>query len=313
MPVYKKLGLGGAQNLIVLLALLMMVVPAAALAAGPAAVYEPQSDRPENLKAVLKEFEEYAEAARRDWNAPGMAVAVVTDQRLVYARGFGIRRLGGSEPVGLRTIFQIGSAAKAFTAALTAIMVDEGRLRWEDRVLDYLPEFRMYDAWLTRQFTLADLMAQRSGLPPYAGDLQALLGFDREHILRSLRFIKPVSDFRTEFAYQNSLFLAAAAILERATGKSWKDNLQKRLLLPLDLHHTSTGLRALQNAEDAACLHRRIKNKVEVLPPHWPYHDWIYTLGPAGGINSNVLDMAVWLGLHLRQGSFEGRDRKSVV
>ena len=173
----------------------------------------------ETLQKILADFEAYAEQSRKDWGIPGMAISIVQGDKMIYANGFGVKKQGEDDPVNENTIFQIGSTSKAFTAALVAMMVDEGKLNWKDKVIDYLPDFMMYDPWVTREFLIDDVMAQHSGMPGYASDLLSFIGFDRKHIIHSICYIQPISSFRSEFAYMNNLFLVAAALVEEISGK----------------------------------------------------------------------------------------------
>lgn len=290
------------------LVLLGMVWSLAVLSLHPAAAAGgPVKPTPEQLKKVLADFAQYAEQARQAWEVPGMAIAIVQDDQVIFAQGFGVKKMGTKEAVDEHTIFQIGSTSKAFTAALAAMLVDGKKFGWQDRVIDHLTDFRLSDPWVTREFRVEDLMAQRSGLPTHAGDTQAFLGFDRTHMIHSLRYIKPVTSFRSQYAYQNGLFLVAAALLEKCTGKTWETNVQERLFKPLGMSSSSAGLKGLQQAKNAAFLHQKKDGQVTALPPDWPYHFWVYLYGPAGGINSNVLDMTRWLRLQLGRGKFNGQ------
>lgn len=132
-----------------------------------------------------------------------------------HRKAFGVKEVGKTDPITEDTLFQIGSTSKAFTAALVAMMVDEGKVKWNDKVVNYLPDFRMYDPWVTGEFNVTDLMAQRSGMPPYAADSLASFGFDRQYIIHNIRNIKPVGSFRSDFAYQNNLWLVAAELVEK--------------------------------------------------------------------------------------------------
>ncbi|MFM7784130.1 MAG: serine hydrolase domain-containing protein, partial [Gammaproteobacteria bacterium] len=154
---------------------------------------------------------------------PGIAVGVVAGGELVYAKGFGVRARSGAERVDADTLFGIGSNTKAFTAAALALLVDEGKLTWDDRVIDHLPDFRMWDPWVTREFTIRDLLTHRSGLNMGAGDLMFVpkTDFTRAEIIRALRHLKPVSSFRSEFAYDNLLYAVAGEIVPAVNGKSW--------------------------------------------------------------------------------------------
>jgi CubicO group peptidase (beta-lactamase class C family) len=266
-----------------------------------------ETPTPEQLKKILADFEVYAQQAQKDWQVPGMAIAIVADDKVIFAKGFGVKKVGGDDKVDEHTIFQIGSTSKAFTAALMAMLMDEKLLAWQDRVVDRLDQFQMFDPWVTREFRVADLMAQHSGLPPYAGDGQAFMGFDRAHIIHSLRYLKPATSFRSQYAYQNGLFLVAAALVEKYTGKSWEDNLKVRIFEPLGMSATTAGLEGFQQAKNVTFLHQRTGEQVEAIPADWPYHHWVYTYGPAGGINSNILDMTKWLRLQLDKGKFNGK------
>ncbi|MBN2453110.1 MAG: serine hydrolase [Candidatus Omnitrophica bacterium] len=261
-----------------------------------------------NLNTILREFEEYAAKSMADWKVPGMAVVIVQGDDIIYEKAFGVRRLGSPDPVTADTIFQIGSTSKAFTAALVAMLVDGGKVAWNDAVADHLDGFMMNDPWVTRQFTVTDLMAQRSGLPAHAGDTEAILGFSRGHIIDTIRFIKPVTSFRSAYAYQNCLFLAAARLVEKYMEKSWEDSVRERIFTPLGMSSSSADLASFKNSRNVAALHRLIDGRIEELPMDWPSLDWVYILAPAGGINSNIRDMAKWLRLQMGRGSFEGKE-----
>jgi CubicO group peptidase (beta-lactamase class C family) len=146
------------------------------------------------IQALVPSLEEYISANMKSFDVPGLAIGVVAGSKLVYAKDFGVRTKGGA-PVDTQTLFQIGSVAKAFLSTTMAIAVDRGKLHWEDRIIDLDPEFQMRDPWVTREFRVFDLMAQRSGLPPYANEFLTVLGFDRSAQIRSLRYVDPVSSF----------------------------------------------------------------------------------------------------------------------
>jgi len=261
----------------------------------------------EKIKQILAHFEEYAEKGMKERGIPGMAIAIVQGDKIIYKKAFGVKKIGGNDPVTERTIFQIGSTSKAFTSALLAMLVDEGKFHWDDRVIDNLPDFRMYDPWVTREFRVKDLMAQHSGMPSHSGDDQSFLGFGREHIIRSIRYIKPVSSFRLEYAYQNNLFLVAAKLARKYTGKSWEENIKERILLPLDMSESTMDSKSFLEAEDVVYSHKKTGGKVISLPMERPYFEWTYIYGPAGGINSNIIDMAKWLRMQLNGGVFNSK------
>jgi CubicO group peptidase (beta-lactamase class C family) len=147
-------------------------------ATGRIATPAPRGPDAAQLTALLPTFEAYAEQARMMWGTPGMAIAIVHRDRVIYAKGFGVKQQGSTDPVDPHTLFPIGSTSKAFTSALVALLADEEKLRWEDPVVDHVPTFEMSDPWVSRAFMVEDLMAQRSGMQPYAGDLLAVIGFD---------------------------------------------------------------------------------------------------------------------------------------
>jgi CubicO group peptidase (beta-lactamase class C family) len=287
--------------------ILLMVAVFLGDLAGPVAAADVKKPSAEQLKKILADFDQYAESARQAWQVPGMAVAVVVDDKVLFAKGYGVKKVGGSEKVDEHTIFQIGSTSKAFTAALVAMQVDTGKLKWDDQVVEHLPQFQMFDPWVTRQFMVEDLMAQHTGLPQYAGDNEAIMGFDRAHLIHSLYYLKPATSFRSSYAYQNIPFLVAAALVEKYTGKSWEDNIKTSLLQPLGMTSSSTGLKDFNAAKNRTFLHIIKDGKVVALPREWAYNYWVYTYGPAGGINANVIDMAKWVRLQLGQGKFEGK------
>jgi CubicO group peptidase (beta-lactamase class C family) len=242
-----------------------------------------------------------------DWKIPGMAVGIVRDGKIVFAKGFGVKTLGSNDPVTEKTIFQIGSTSKAFTATLVAMLADEGKLKWDDKVIDHVPDFMMYDPWVTREFQVVDLMSQHSGMPGYAADLLFYLGFDRPYIRKSVRYIKPVTSFRSKFAYVNNLWLTAAEIVQRYTGKAWEQALKERIFNPLGMSDSSADMQSFLDAKDASSLHTAIGDKVVALPRDWEFLDWSYIAGPAGAINSNVVDMSKWLIFQMDNGKANGK------
>lgn len=259
------------------------------------------------LEEIFHEFEQYAEKGMDDWQVPGMVIAVVKDNETIYQKTFGVKKVNDTDPVTNNTLFQVGSTTKAFTVALVGMQVDEGKLNWDDKVIDRLPGFRMYDPWVTREFTVTDLMAQRSGLPAHSGDLLPALGYGRDYLRSSLHNMEPVTSFRSTYAYQNIPFLWSAALVENETGKSWEENIEERIFQPLGMSNSSTDMESYRQAGDVAFLHQKRNGSVVALPMDWTYMDWVYTFGPAGGINSNIVDMTKWLRLQMHNGRFEGR------
>ena len=251
----------------------------------------------------------YVEQAMRDWDVPGVAIAVVRNDSVVFAKGYGVRELGKSDRVTTNSLFAIGSTSKAFTSAALGILVDEGKLRWDDPVTKYLPGFQLFDPYVTRELTVRDLLTHRSGLT--RGDLLwHASGYDRAEVLRRVRYLKPTWSFRSNYGYQNIMFLAAGEVVASITGKSWDDFVRERIFTPLGMQRTVTSTRPLTSLGDVAMPHERISGAVR--PVAWLNID---NIGPAGSINSSVAEMAEWLRLQLGQGTYRGRkllDAKTI-
>lgn len=251
----------------------------------------------------LRGLEEYVTRAMREWGIAGLAVAVVENDSVVFARGFGIREVGRAERVDTNTIFAIGSNTKLFTAVASGMLVDEGRLAWDEPVTRYLPGFQLFDPWVTREVTLRDLLSHRTGLGDQAGNMIAFgSANDRGEVLRRTRFIRPSSSFRSRFAYQNLMLLAAGAVAASAAGMSWDEVVAARILRPLGMQSTGTSVNALPRNGNVATPHTSTGASIRPMP--WRNID---NIGPAGSINSSVADMARWLRFLLRDGRVNGR------
>ncbi|MEW6256627.1 MAG: serine hydrolase [Pseudomonadota bacterium] len=257
-----------------------------------------------SVKEALPKLETEVARGMALFGAPGLAMGIVHDDSLVYAKGFGVRAKGGA-PVDPATVFQIGSTTKAFLSTTLAIAVDKGVLRWDDRVADLDPAFQLMDATTTREFRVFDLTAQRSGLPPYANDILTALGFAEDRLIRSLRYAEPMASFRSTFTYTNITHLAAGRMLAHLRGeRDWDAVVAKDILSPLGMTDTSTTAEAIRAAPNHAEGHRWDPQGAVQVPfdPSFPYR-----LGPAGNLNSSVADMSRWLRLQLADGAFEGK------
>lgn len=251
--------------------------------------------------APLQGFDDYVNNAMKDWEVPGVAIAVVKDDKIVFAKGYGVRELGKPDKVDEKTIFAIGSSSKAFTAAALALLVDEKKVQWDDRVTKYLPQFQLFDPYVTREMTVRDMLTHRIGLE--RGDqIWYATPYSRDEVLRRVRFLEPSSSVRSKFGYQNIMYLAAGQIVPSVTQKSWDDFLGERIFSPLGMTDTGTSIRTLSKFNDVATPHVKIEDKVQ--PVAWRLID---NIGPAGSINSNVTDMAQWLRLNLGKGKFGGK------
>jgi CubicO group peptidase (beta-lactamase class C family) len=247
------------------------------------------------------ELGERIERLRETWRVPGLAVAVVADDSVVLARGFGVRREGREASVDPATLFAIGSTTKAFTSTALATLVGQGDLDWDDRVVDHLPAFELKDPWVTHEITLRDLLAHRSGLP--MANLMWLSGeLDADELVRRLRHLEPAAGFRAEMTYQNVLYLVAGRILSRVSGLGWAEFVRGKLLEPLGMDRTRTGVAGLGEAVNVAAPHALVEGR----PVPVPYRD-IDAVGPAGSLLSSATDMARWLRFQIDTGSVSGR------
>src|SRR5262245_36534155 len=276
----------------VLLVLVTLAVPAA-----PAADVTPQG-----VKAVLPELDRLVEQTLKTTGVPGVGVAVVCKDQVVHLKGFGVREAGKAERVDADTVFQLASVSKPLASTVLAALVGEGAIDWDDRVIDHDPGFRLSDPFVTREVTLRDLLCHRSGLPDHAGDLLEDLGYDRAEVLRRLRFAKPASSFRSQFAYTNFGYTEAAVAGARAAGAAWEDLAADKLFRPLGMKSSSFRFADYVAAENRASLHVRAGGKWVARYTRQPDAQ-----SPAGGASSTARDMARWLRLHLAGGKFEGR------
>ena len=240
----------------------------------------------------------YAQRALETFDVPGAAIAVVKDGAVVFSKGYGVRTLGSPAPVDPETLFAIASCSKAFTTAALAILVDEGKISWDDRVIDHLPQFRLYDPWVTREITIRDLVTHRSGFRSGGGDLLWLRStYSRDELIERLRFLKPVRGFRSRYAYSNVMVIVAGQIIPAVTGKSWDAFVAERIFAPLNMSHANSSI--TQRTPDVNWATPHVFMDSEVQPIEIENVD---TLGPAGAINASVSELSKWLLVQLGRG-----------
>lgn len=265
----------------------------------------------EEIPQILDNFEKYAMQAMKDSEIPGMAIGIIYKGEVIYQKAFGVKTAGQNDPVTTDTVFQIGSASKAFTTALMAMMVDEGKFKWTDRVVDLLPDFQLYDSWVNKEFQVRDLVAQHSGMPGYAAGTPGFFDYSRPAIRYFERYIKPVTSFRSEFAYQNCLFMDAAALLEKVTGKTWEQLVEERILQPLGMTNSTPTMEGLIQSANRTLGHRRPNDwhwgSVQPVTSGWPYFNWVYTMGPAGSVSCSIKDLSKWAQFQLNDGTWNGK------
>jgi CubicO group peptidase (beta-lactamase class C family) len=253
--------------------------------------------------AAPPELDAYVARVLKEFEVPGLAVAIVKDGKVVLTKGYGVRRLGELALVDEQTLFGIASNTKAFTAAALAILVDEGKINWDDPVTKHLPGFQMYDPYVTREMTIRDLLTHRSGLGLGAGDLLFFpqTTFTREEIVARLRFIKPATSFRSRFAYDNMLYIVAGQVVAAVSGKSWDDFIKERIFAPLGMTASNTSVKDLRPGGNFSSPHQKVEGRLQPVP----YMNLDNT-APAGAINSNVAEMAKWIIVQLDGGVIDG-------
>ncbi|HEY6092650.1 MAG TPA: serine hydrolase [Gemmatimonadales bacterium] len=249
--------------------------------------------------ALPRDFDAYVGRVLRQFEVPGVAIAVVQDGRVLLAKGYGVRTLGQPAPVDAHTLFGIASNTKAFTATAIGMLVEDGKLRWDAPVINYLPWFQMYDPFVTRELTIRDLLVHRSGLGLGAGDLLWWPGstYDRKEIARRLRYIKPATSFRTAYAYDNVLYGVAGEVIEAVSGQSWEDFVATRILGRVGMSESSVRHSAAAAGGNVATPHAPVDGKVQPITPFASDN-----VNPAGGINASATDIAKWLMVQLDSG-----------
>lgn len=241
------------------------------------------------------------------WSVPGASIVVVRGDEVVYLKGFGVKSIDGKETVTPETLFAIGSTSKAFTTAAMAILCDEGKMRWDDPVRLHLPAFRLADPFANEQVTMRDLVTHRTGLIRH-DMLWYGTPWSREEILRRIGFVPLSYPMRTNFQYQNIMFLAAGEAVGRASGGSWEDFVRARIFTPLGMKAANFSTNDAVKAPDHASPHQKGEGE-RVSQIAWRNID---NVGPAGSINASVSELANWLRMQLNVGRAGGRQVISV-
>ncbi len=242
------------------------------------------------------------ERTLKTFDVPGIAVAIVKDDKIVFAKGYGVHSLASNKKVDENTLFGIASNSKAFTAAAIGILADEGKLKLDDKVTDYIPEFKLYDPWVTSEFTIRDLLTHRSGLGLGAGDLMDFpdsTNFTMKDVIHNLRYFKPVSSFRSKFDYDNQLYKVAGEVVTRVSGMSWEDFVEGRIMKPLEMNYSSASYQRIKDYSDVVDAHSPVDGKVVVIPRYFTN-----TGNAAGGIYSSIADLSKWVIMQMNNGKY---------
>src|SRR5829696_4284064 len=257
---------------------------------------------PGQIDAAIARIDGLAGDLMQRTGVPGMAIAVVRDDKVVYAKGFGVRKVGSPGRVDENTVFQLASVSKPLGATVISRSVGRGRLSWDDPVTKYLPTFALSDPFTTRQVTIADLYAHRSGLPSHIGDVQEDMGYSRSEVLRRLRYVPLAPPLRTGYAYTNFGLSAAGFAAAAAEGTSWEELSRRNLYAPLGMTSTSSRFSDYARSPRRAFGHVRVGSRWE---PKFVRDPDAQT--PAGGVSSSVSDLAKWLRLQLAGGVYAGK------
>ncbi len=238
----------------------------------------------------------------KTFDVPGIAVAVVKDGKIVYAKGYGVASLATGKKVDENTLFGIASNSKAFTAAAIGILCDEGKLHLDDKVTDYIPEFKLYDPWVTSEFTIRDLLTHRSGLGLGVGDLVDFpdsTDFTLADAIHNLRYFKPVTSFRSTFAYDNQLYKVAGEVIARASGMSWEDFIETRIMKPLGMTNSRAAFQRIKGNSNYVDAHAPVDGTVKVIPRFFSTSS-----NAVGGIYSSVTDLSKWVIMQMDNGKY---------
>lgn len=260
-------------------------------------------------------FEQRVEELRKAFGAPGVSITIVEDGKVTLAKGWGVRDITTSLPVDADTIFFTGSTGKAFTNAALATLVDQGKIAWDDKVIDHMPDFRMWDPWVTREMTIRDLLVHRSGLGLGQGDLLFLPNstLSRKETVRRIRYLKPATSFRSGYAYDNILYMAAGQLIEEVSGESWEQYIRNHVFGPLGMRNSTDTDADFQANPNHARPHSRSGGPIHGLGKQTPLDEnatIAQNAAPAGGLAISANDMSRWLLAQLGRGQIPGSDKR---
>ncbi len=263
-----------------------------------------------NTYPPISQLEETFAEAFQLWNVPGAAVGLMKEGQILSARGYGVKEKGKDSPVDIETNFAIGSNTKAFTAACIGKLVEEGKLGWDDKVIEYLPDFAVYDPWVTKEVTIRDILSHRIGV----SDVERFLyntAYSNSEVVHRLRYVQPSVPFRSDFRYSNIAFMVAGEILRAVTGECWETLVKKNIFNPLGMKRSTTNFVDVQNLENVTSPHVSgdtglLSIHARILDPVHPIPWYDFGSQAAGGITSNVADMLKWIEMFLGKGTYQG-------
>ncbi len=250
-----------------------------------------------------EEIDDIVGEAMRVFSVPGMAVGIMQDGEVIHSKGYGITALENGSPVDEHTYFGIASNSKGFTSVALAILVDEGKISWDDPVLKYLPDFEVWDPAVTAEFTIRDLLAHATGLPLGSGDLMWWpdANFSPQEVIRNIRHLKPDRAFRTTYAYNNMPFIVAGEIIPAVTGKSYVEFLQERIFDPLGMDRCTASTPTMANDNNLAEPHAVIEGNLRQIKRYLILDEVVGSMA-AAGIQCSVDDLLIWADMHINDG-----------
>ena len=246
------------------------------------------------------QLDELVEKTRSTFNVPGIAVAIIKDGKVILSKGYGVTNSNTNQKVDGNTLFGIASNSKSFTSAALAILVDEGKINWDDKVKKYLPEFKMYNKYVTDEFTIRDLLTHKSGLGLGAGDLMIWPdghNFTPNDIVKNIQYLKPISGFRTKYDYDNLLYVIAGEVVAKVSGKSWCEFVEERIMKPIGMNNSASSWSRLKDTSNVIVPHVPTEGKLQVIPR---YKNSIFDA--AAGLYSSTNDLSKWLILQMNKG-----------
>lgn len=252
-------------------------------------------------KDVLESFDPLVEKALQDFQVPGIAIGVIVDGHIVYAKGFGYRDLEKKLPVTPDTLFAIGSCTKAFTTFAMGNLVDRGLIEWDQPVIDVLPEFRLWDQYATTNITIRDLLTHRTGMPRHEF-VWYNSKMSKNEMLKRIRYLQPSFDIRERYQYGNLMYFTAGLAMEKATGQNWEELIREKILNPLDMKHTNFSVEETQKTDNYAFPYIEKNDRLKKMP----FRN-LSLIGAAGSLNSNVEDMTHWIQMLLAGGVYNNQ------
>ncbi|GHA63362.1 serine hydrolase [Pontibacter akesuensis] len=270
-----------------------------------ALLVQPQAWAQQKKAATLQQLDAYYQKALDAWDVPGMAIAIVKDDEVIFAKGYGVLNNKTGGQIDANTLFGIASNTKAYTAAALATLVDQGKIKWTDKVKNYVPYLQLYDPFVTENLTIEDLLSHRVGFKTFSGDLLWYnTTYSRPEIIKRMRYLEPVYGFRDGYGYSNLMYITAGEVIEQVTGQKWEDYIKQTFFQPLGMNRSYTSVNELKGVQNVASPHGFDANGKPSATTLTAWDNW----NPAAGIFTSVNQAAQWLRLQLNRGTYAGKE-----